>query len=143
MALIYNADDILIPWAAERIGIQRFRDDATAIGTETDGKIRSVCVFDNFSDADVYIHIASDGSRTWLTREFLVACFAFPFIQLGLPRVTGLVPASNDAAMRFDLKLGFQVEGRCREAVPGGDDLMVLGMLRRECRFIPEEYRHG
>lgn len=143
MALIYNADEILIPWAAERIGIQSFRDDAKAIGIVTGDNIRGVCVFDNFSPADVFIHIASDGSKTWLTWDFLVSCFAYPFIQLRLPRVTGLVPASNEAAMKFDLKLGFQIEGRCREAVEDGDDLMILGMLRRECRFIPKEYRHG
>lgn len=141
MPLIYGDDERLLRWASERIGGLRFRDDATAIGRERGGELVSVCVFDGFSAADCNMHIASDGSRHWLTREFLVACFAYPFIQLKLRRVTGLVPAKNRDALRFDLHLGFQVEGRCRDALPD-DDIIILGMLRRECRFLPSEHRH-
>jgi RimJ/RimL family protein N-acetyltransferase len=56
-------------------------------------------------------------------------------VQLGVQRVTGYVPASNAAALRFDRHLGFVEEGRLREALPGGEDVIVLGMLKRECRW--------
>lgn len=140
--LIYNQESLLVPWAAEKIGVGRFRDDAKAIGIMSGDQIRGVAVFDTFSECDCNIHVASDGSARWMTREFLVHVFSYPFIQLGLRRVTGIVPASNERALRFDLKLGFTREGYCPKALPN-DDVVILGMTRDRCRFIPPEYRHA
>lgn len=138
--LVYGEEERLLPWAQERIGV-RFRRDAYTIGLERDGEIVAVVVFDNFSEADVNMHIASDGSRAWLNKSLLVAAFAYPFIQLGLRRVTGMVPAKNTAALKFDEHIGFVREGYHRNATPD-DDLVSLGLLRQSCRFIPEEFRH-
>lgn len=140
MSLIYGEDERCLEWAAEVIGME-FRPDAVAIGRARRGELVAVCAYDGFSDCDVNIHIASDGSRWWLTRHFLVSIFAYPFIQCGLRRVTGLVPGKNTQALRFNRKLGFQIEGRCRNALPD-DDVVILGLLRSECRFIPPEHRN-
>lgn len=137
--LIYGQDETLIEWAQCVIGCT-FRSDATAIGNASDGKILAVAVFDGFSECDCNIHIASDGSGHVLSRGFLAASFAYPFIQLNMRRVTGLVPASNTKALKFDYHLGFVFEGRCRNALPN-DDIIILGMLREECPFLPEKYR--
>ena len=141
MRLVYGENERCLSWASERIGGLQFRPDARTIGHERNGKLAAVCVFDGFSAADANIHVASDGSRRWLTRGFLAAVFAFPFIQVGLRRVTGLVPARNLVARQFNRRLGFDFEGLCRHALPD-DDIVVLGMLRSRCKFIPPEYRH-
>jgi RimJ/RimL family protein N-acetyltransferase len=140
--LIYENEDRLIAWAKDRIGVPAFRPDARAIGQERDGVLNAVVVFDGFSTVDCNIHIASDGSRHWLTREFLTAAFSYPFIQCGLRRVTGLVPARNVDALKFDEHLGFRREGYHPRAAHDGD-LVSLGMLREWCRFIPPESRHA
>lgn len=141
--VIYDQDELLLPWAARRIEVDAFRADAKAIGQERDGEIVAVVVYDGFTNVDCNMHIASDGSKRWLTRELLVRAFAYPFIQLGMRRVTGLVPADNEEALKFDLHLGFQLEGRCQEATPDGRDVIVLGMLKRNCRYIPKEARNA
>ena len=124
-------------WALERIGhAETWGEWYEAIGLEEDGEEIAACVFNLYSAADVSMHIAAVPGRRWMTRDFLWACFRYPFVQLGVRRVTGLVPASNADALRFDLHLGFKVEGRLREATEEGEDIIVLGMLRRECRFI-------
>ncbi len=138
--VIYGQEDRLLPWAQERIGV-RFRDDARTIGLERDGEVRAVVVYDNFSDTDLCMHIASDGTRAWMSKALLLSAFGYPFSQLGKLRVTGLVPASNKAALSFDEHLGFKREGFHPLAGPNGDDLISLGMLRKDCRFIPEEHR--
>lgn len=135
--LIYGEEDRLLPWAQERIGVV-FRDDAKTIGLERDEQIAAVVVFDNFSETDVYMHIASDGTRAWMSKTLLLAAFAYPFMQLGLLRVTGLVPAQNTDALKFDEHLGFVREGYHPKAGPGGCDLVSLGLLRDHCRFIPK-----
>ncbi|MGX0136357.1 N-acetyltransferase [Cupriavidus metallidurans] len=137
--LIYGEDERLLPWACERIGVSEFRADARTIGLERGGELVAVVVFDGFSDVDCNMHIASDGTRRWLNRTLLTAAFAFPFLQCGMRRVTGLVPAGNADALRFDEHLGFKREGYHLCASKNGGDLISLGMLREWCRFIPQE----
>lgn len=130
-----------IAWAAERIGIPKFRDDAKGIASlRDDGAPAAVVVFDTFSACDCNMHIASDGSKRWMTRELLMEAFWYPFVTAGLRRVTGVVPAKNQEAIDFDTKMGFQVEGRCRDALPD-DDVVILGMRRADCPFIPPDRR--
>ena len=136
--IVYD-DDSMIPWAIERIGFKP-RDDVRAIGWRENGSLRAVTLYDGFSECDCNIHIASDGSGNWLRRAFLIASFMHPFVQWRLRRVTGLVPAKNKDALRFDLHLGFKQEGYLHHALPD-DDLYVLGMLKENCRYIPPEYR--
>lgn len=137
--LIYNDDDRLIAWASEKIEFEP-RSDVKAMGWQENGELRAVVLWDGFSECDCNIHIASDGKPHWLRRSFLVAAFMHPFVQWNLRRVTGLVPAKNAAALRFDLHLGFVQEGHLRHALQD-DDLIILGMLKESCRYIPPKYR--
>ena len=107
-----------------------------------DGSIAAVVIYAHMSDFNCVLHVASDGSRRWLSQEFLYWVFAVPFEQWGKVRVTGLVAESNKAALRLDLGLGFVVEGRIRRAF-GNDDGILLGMLREECRALKLGGRHG
>ena len=137
--VVYENVDEMVVWASKIIGFQP-RPDVTAIGWRESGSLRAVTLYDGFSECDCNIHIASDGSGNWLRRAFLIASFMHPFVQWRLRRVTGLVPAKNKDALRFDLHLGFKQEGYLRHALPD-DDIVVLGMLRETCRYIPPEYR--
>ena len=138
--IIYDRTDELLEFAVGKIGIGTFRDDAKAIGLVDGERIIAACVFDTFSACDVNIHIASDGSRRWFSKAFGVATMAYPFIQLGMRRITGLVPAKNHDALQFDLKFGFKIEGYLDHALPD-DDIIVLGLLRENCRWLPQNYR--
>lgn len=140
--LIYGQEERLLPWAQERIGTGPFRRDAFTMGLEKDGELVAVVVFDNFSVVDCNMHIASDGSRNWMNKELLLSAFAYPFVQLKLNRVTGLVPAKKPEVVEFDQHLGFKIEGYCHKALPD-DDIIILGMLRSSCRFITEEQRNA
>jgi len=135
--LIYGQEDRLLPWASARIGIPRFRRDAYCLGLEKDGELVAVVVYDCFSECDCNMHIASDGTGRWMNKSLLLAAFAYPFGQLGLRRVTGMVPASNQAALDFDENLGFEREGYHKHALPDGD-MISLGMLRENCRFFKD-----
>ena len=138
--MIYGEEHRLLPWARDRIGLQDFRRDAYTIGLERDGDLVAVVVFDGFSDVDCNMHIASDGTGQWMNKSLLVAAFAYPFVQLRLNRVTGMVPAKNADALSFDQHIGFVREGYHPKALPD-DDLVSLGLLRENCRFIPKEHR--
>lgn len=140
--VVYGQNYRFVYWAQDRLGLE-FRSDAESIGLEDeDGTIRASVVFDNFSLCDVNMHVVSDGSRAWLNREYIVRCFAYPFLQCDFRRVTGLVPANNERALEFDLRLGFEIEGRLKDALPD-QDIILLGMTRAKGLEVIQKYRKG
>jgi RimJ/RimL family protein N-acetyltransferase len=133
--IVWNERERVAEWARQRIPhIRSWGEWYQAIGLER-GALCAAVVYNLYSDADIAIHIASDGSRKWLNRAFLKVAFGYPFNQLKVRRLTGLVPARNVAAQAFDEHLGFRREGVIRHGMPD-DDVILYGMLRAECRFI-------
>jgi RimJ/RimL family protein N-acetyltransferase len=123
-------------WARERIpGIESWSDWYQAFGWETDGKLVAAVVYTHFNGSDIWMHCAIDCKGKCLTRTAIKAAFRYPFVQLGCRRVTGLVAARNVAAQKIDEKLGFVREGLLREGLPD-DDLIVFGMLKKDCRWL-------
>lgn len=98
-------------------------------------------LFDNFNGANVNMHVASDGSKNWMNREYLWYCFHYPFNQLRVKRITGLVAESNHAARKFDEHIGFELETRLKDAAPDGD-LLIYRMTPDTCRWL-ERKPHG
>lgn len=70
-----------------------------------------------------------------VNRRMVRDTFAYPFLHANCEAVLALVDASNEAAMRFDTKLGFREIARVPHGGVDGD-LCVLQMLRNECRWI-------
>lgn len=133
---IYEDQPRLAAWLEGMIPGVKLRDDAKCIGHERGGRLVSVVGFDTFAQNDCMVTLASDGSRRWMTRDFAAVSLAFPFLQCGFSRISSLVSEHNTAAMRYDLKFGWRLEGRLRKAGAMGEDLFLLGMLREECRWI-------
>lgn len=133
---IYGDDEALIKWAEERIPHQQFRTDAVAIGHERNGKVVAVAVFDTFSPNDCLVGVASDQSWRWSTPEFATVVMAFPFIQCGFSRISCIVSSRNERSLRYTRHFGWRQEGLLREAGREGEDLILFGMLRRECPYL-------
>ena len=121
--------DSLIP------GNTNFDPSCPAIGLLEDGKLIAGVVYNMYTGNGIMMHVAASKPR-WLNREFLKAAFAYPFLQLGCDRVTGLVRTDNTAAQRFDEHLGFVKEGVIRRGDDDGCDLILYGMLHEECRWL-------
>lgn len=92
-------------------------------------------LYDNFTGQSVQMHVASDGSRRWMNREYLRVCFDYPFNQLKVKKVIGLVDSTNQAALDFDHNLGFVTEAIIKDAGKFGD-MHILSMTRDQCRFL-------
>ena len=108
------------------------------IGIEKNGVIVGGIVFHEFNGANFYIHVASDHPKRWVTREWLHCLFSYAFDQAGAKRITGIVPESNAVALKFDLDVGFEIEGRLVGAHPKGD-MLVIKMTRETCKWIDYE----
>ena len=137
-----NVDGMVAMWAAQRMGLPRAWNQCTTLSLWDDAVIQCAVIYESYSPRNVSMHVAAVDGKAWLNRAFLKAAFDYPFNQLKVERVTGLVPDSNEAAKRFDEHLGFKREGVMRGAADDGSDLIVYGMLRSECRHL-EMKDHG
>lgn len=122
-------------WVAAR-SESRYREGDTAIGLldPEKGLIAGV-LYQNFNGVNISAHIAAEPGATWLNRAFLWTIFDYPFRQLGVKRITGLVPDANSAAKAFDEHLGFVEEARIDGALPSGD-LIIYRMREQDCRWL-------
>ncbi len=106
------------------VSIARVRDD----------KIVGGVIFSDYTGASIGIHVASF-APDWIDKAMLWITFDYPFVQLGVNKLFGQVPASNAHALDFDLRLGFQVEHVVKDVFPDGD-LILVSMYRDACKWL-------
>jgi len=128
----------VVQWVAARTNEFGSFGAAVGIGWARNGELLAGVAYNEFNGANINAHIASSG-RHWLTRDFLWAIFDYPFRQLGVQRITGLVGEGNAAARRFDEHLGFTLETKLTGAHPTGD-LLVYVMWKHDCRWLEKNH---
>lgn len=129
----------VVEWVAKRTNEFGNFGSAVGIGWLRNGELVAGVAYSEFNGVNIQMHVASDGSRRWMTREYLWACFDYPFNQAGVKRITGLVGEGNLEARRFDEHLGFTHEATLKGAHPTGD-LLIYRMWKADCRFLREPY---
>lgn len=92
-------------------------------------------IFSTYTGESIAIHMAGWVPR-WANRDMLFMAFDYPFNQLGVKRLFGLVPESNTKALDIDLKLGFKIVTRIEGVYRENVACMVLCMERDDCRFL-------
>jgi RimJ/RimL family protein N-acetyltransferase len=121
-------------WAASRIKhFSGWGSNPKCIGYERAGKIVGAVVYHNFTPANVFASIAM---ACPITRRFLYAMFYCPFEQWGVRHISSAIEASNLESIRLCSHMGFIPEGRMRESAINGEDVILMGMLKSECRWL-------
>lgn len=138
MRIVLHQDEIVGRWVCRMTGGEY--SGGVAIGMADDVKLIAGVLYDTYNGASIAMHVAGH-ARSWMTREYLWMCFHYPFEQLKVKKVIGLVSENNGQARRFDEHLGFVLETRIKDAHPDGD-LLIYSMTRQQCRFL-ELKRHG
>lgn len=140
MRLVLGKDAMVANWVTDLIPhVSGFKDMA-AIGVERAGHLIGGVVYHEYRGNDIQISCAATSQR-WLTEGVLRALFVYPFITLGCDRVSSFTPKGNAHTRRFLEKLGFMEEGNMRRGFVG-DDCILYGMLKEECKWI-KGFNHG
>jgi RimJ/RimL family protein N-acetyltransferase len=137
--IVWNEPQRVMRFVADRVDAHDF-ENYSAIGLESDGELIAGVVFDSKVGKSIMMHVASNGSRHWMTPAYMAACFGYAFNQEKVNLIIGLVRADNVDAQRFDEHLGFKRNGLLPQACMDGADLIVYGMLKDECRYIRGKY---
>lgn len=128
------------PWVCEKAG-GNFKAGDTAIGLEVDGELKAGILYDSYTGASIAMHSRCDDPKA-PTLQFFWIIFDYPFNQLKVKRVTGLVSSGNEAAQSIDEKLGWKLETRLADYFPDGDGLVYI-MRREDCRWLKFGERYG
>lgn len=124
---------LIAPWVCSRADLQYKEGKYAAIGRIKDGQIVAGVLYEDYNGANVFCHIAAEGS--WANKEFLWLIFDYPFNQLGVKRITTTVKPLNTVSQAFTAKLGFDVEAKLKDADPDGD-LWIFRMFKDDCRWL-------
>lgn len=113
-------------------------EDLQLIGRIEDKRLIAVVGFNGFCGGLCQMHMAGDGN--WITREYLRVAFGYPFTQLKLAAVMGVVGADNERALKLDQHLGFREVHRVKDGWGNGIDLVLLEMKREDCKYIGKDH---
>ena len=106
------------------------------MGVAEGGELIAGVLYNNYyPEGSVQMHIAAEPGRRWATRDVLHAALDYPFNQLKVRKIIGIVREDNSAAQRIDEHLGCVLETRIAGACAGGD-LLVYTMNREQCRYL-------
>jgi hypothetical protein len=101
-------------------------------------QLKGGVLFTNYRVGSVAIHMAGF-RKNWVSKSMLYLAFHFPFRQLKVKKLFGMVPERNVDARNSDLRLGFKIE-YMTEGVYGYEDgvngVYLMSMTEAECKWL-------
>jgi len=133
--LVYG--DSIAQWAQDRIDGNLGFDKPFSIGIIKDNRLVGAVIFDNYRPQlkSIFVSIVLI-DKIVLTRTLIYSLFDYPFNTLNVNRVQAMINVNNTPSIRLCQKLGFLREGILREASEHGEDILLFGMLKRECKWL-------
>ena len=129
---IFDAD-IVGPWVCEKAGGEYHKGD-TAIGLVIDGELKAGLLYNGYTGASISMHSRCDDKKA-PNMMFYWLIFDYPFNQLKVKRISGIVSSANKEAQEIDEKLGFVRETILRDYFLDGDAIVYV-MRRENCRWL-------
>ena len=121
-------------WVKERTHVIRC-EDTQGIVAYKKAEIQAVCVADSFSPDSCNVHMAI-GNPMVIRSGFLNEIGNHLFNVCSRSHIFGLVPATNERALKFDKHIGFTEVCRIPDGVGTGVDYIILRMNKRDCPWI-------
>lgn len=136
LALSFDAE-LVGPWVSERTKSGWTKGACSAIGKVKDGELVAGILYESNNGANVMAHIAGEGQ--WLDKTLLYIMFHYPFVQLGVNRITASSNSDNAKSIAFLERIGFIMEARLHGATSTGD-ILLFRMFKSECKYLESRY---
>lgn len=120
----------------------RCEDSQGIVGYNEKGDIRCAAVFDSFTVDACSVHFAI-AAPIVIKYGFLNEIARHLFITCGRKKIFGLVPSTNEKALRLDKHIGFTEVARIPDAIMDGVDYIVIRLDKKDCKWIPQEHREA
>ena len=136
--VVYGRDQTIEDWVALNLPYVKEAGfgPAQSMGICKGNEIITGIIYHRFLGHDIEMSIYATSPR-WCSKRILKMIFEYPFIQLGVKRITATIPVSYHKAHRLVTRLGFQKEGRMRHGFDQ-EDAVIYGLLKEECHYLEE-----
>lgn len=128
----------LLKWASTKTGAHPVgfvgSSPYEAFGVISGDRLTAAIFLTNFINKDAEVSVC--GTSGWLTRRVCKEFFGFAFQTAQLQRLTAFVARKNKPSRTLLEGLGFTLEGVRRKALHGKHDLIMYGLLAKDCRWI-------
>lgn len=99
------------------------------------GELAGIVGFDFHRHCDITGYIRGV-RRVWATEKLFEISFNFVYNHLKVERITAGIRSNNTASIHLCGRLGFRKEGILRNYFKNGEDLLLMGLLRKECKYL-------
>jgi RimJ/RimL family protein N-acetyltransferase len=142
-SLLFGADELVGEMVKSRIPHMRTLQWGSfqALGVVRHGQLVGGVVYHHYRGFDIQIAAAFD-AKSWALPGTLRALCAYPFVQLGVTRVTAITGKKNKKARRTLERIGFALEGVAKRGLDGVEDAMIFGLLKDNCKWLKDK-DHG
>lgn len=129
--------DVILQWICAGLGENTdWIGENYTFGISYKDKMVGGLIFNNYRpNVDVWLTIYSTSPR-WCSKFVLKYIFKTCFETLNCRRVNVLVSKSNKRSFDLCRRLGFVKEGFLRQYRENGEDCYIMGMLKKECRWL-------
>lgn len=109
-----------------------YTEHTQSLGCVINGELVAATTYDHFNGVSMQFGIWA-GSRP--SPEWSQAIFAYPFDQLGVQKLIGIIFSSNAKSIKLAEHSGFELEAVVKDAHPDGD-MLIYTMTRDQCRVL-------
>lgn len=134
------AGEPVVRWVAEAFD-GRYYPDYKAVGWMSNGELVAGIMYTDYTGTSISMH-SRVVKRSAVNRKWLFAIFDYPFNQLKVKHVRGLVSTANAQAIKTNEHLGWKRETTLADYFPDGDGI-VYYMRREDCRWLTVPDRRG
>ncbi len=128
--------NLLLDFLSKR-GVRLSRsEDLRFVARQSDrtGELIGVVAYLGFNGATCTIACAGDGN--WLSKSYLEAIFAYPFITCKLAYMFAFVAENNPRSWRLVRHIGFEHLDVIKQGWDERTGLFVMGLSRDRCRWL-------
>lgn len=129
------------PWVFQQIDKVWHPNGRECVGLVNEEGVLAGTVVEEYTGASVQMHIAVKHPHVPL-RKFIVAGFSYVFADLGVEQALGIINSTNLKSLNFALKLGFEPIAIIPDTHIGSDSV-ILRLLRKNCRWLPQHIRQA
>lgn len=136
-SILIGADELVGELVRSRI--PHMQDGAwgpfKALGVVRNGKLVGGVVYHGYRVFDIQMSCAFD-QVGWALPRTVRALLAYPFVDLGVQRVSAFTGRKNKKARKLLLDLGFTLEGVAKLGLDGFEDAFAFALLKEQCRWL-------
>ena len=128
-------------WVEARAHPMQVKDTQGIVAYEsTTGKIAGIVIMDSWTPSGCQTHFAID-NPICIRRGLFNQVAHHIHVVCDRRYIFGLVPANNEAALKFDLKMGFEEVARIPEGYGIGVDYIVVRLAKENNRWLADEFK--